>query len=116
MNQFVTHVVNVIIKQQQKTLLRNMQSLSIKYSLCEYKATDKGHLKRHVKSIHEGIHYPCSQCDYKAPNKSDFKKHVDNKHNDICYSCDQCSCKGTVKGNLNQHVQYEHEGVVLEQM
>ena len=33
---------------------------------CDYKASLKGTLSRHKKSIHEGIKFPCAQCDYKA--------------------------------------------------
>ena len=33
---------------------------------CEYQSNHKEHIKRHIRSIHEGIKYPCQQCDYQA--------------------------------------------------
>ena len=36
---------------------------------CDYKATQKGNLLRHIESIHEGVKCPCEQCDYKATCK-----------------------------------------------
>ena len=35
---------------------------------CEYKTTkDKDNLRKHKRSQHGDIMYPCDQCDYKAP-------------------------------------------------
>ena len=36
-------------------------------------------LKKHVKSVHEGIKYPCQQCVYKG-SKENLKKHVNSMH------------------------------------
>ena len=37
-------------------------------------------LRTHVKSIHEGVRYPCDQCDYKATQKSNLSKHSKINH------------------------------------
>ena len=40
---------------------------------CDYKATQKGNLLNHKKSIHEGFKYPFDHSDYKATLKGEFK-------------------------------------------
>ena len=47
---------------------------------CEYKATQKAHLRTHIKSIHEGQKFPCSQCEYKSTKKTLLQKHVKSVH------------------------------------
>ena len=42
-------------------------------SHCDYNATDRSNLRRHEKSIHEGIRYECRQCEYKATRGSYLK-------------------------------------------
>ena len=49
------------------------------FDQCDYQATKKGDLKRHIESIHEGVHYTCDQCEYKATQKGDLRKHVKSK-------------------------------------
>ena len=39
-----------------------------------------GSLKEHVESIHEGVRYPCDQCDYKATQKGSLKRHKKSNH------------------------------------
>ena len=60
---------------------------------CDYKATEKGHLRSHMKSIHEGVKYPCGQCDYKATEKCSLLIHIKSKHEGIKFPCDQCDYK-----------------------
>ena len=50
---------------------------------CDYKATKKGNLLSHIKSIHEGLKFPCEQCDYKATRKGNLLKHVKLIHEGI---------------------------------
>ena len=47
---------------------------------CDYKATQKGDLLKHIKSLHEGVKIPCGQCDYKATEKGHLLRHVKSKH------------------------------------
>ena len=44
-----------------------------KNCICDYKTNEKGHLKRHIESVHEQNKYSCDECDYKAKQKSDIK-------------------------------------------
>ena len=45
--------------------------------LCDFKATQKASLLRHLASIHKSVKY---QCDHKATLKGDLWKHVKSKH------------------------------------
>ena len=40
------------------------------YEYCDYKATEKGNLQRHVKSIHCGVKYSFEYCVYMVTTKS----------------------------------------------
>ena len=53
---------------------------------CNYKATQKGDLLRHVKSIHEGVKYPCGQCDYKATQKKHLLRHIKSIHEGVRFT------------------------------
>ena len=35
---------------------------------------------RHIKSIHEGVKFPCGQCDYKARRKEGLVIHIKSIH------------------------------------
>ena len=43
-------------------------------------ATQKEDLLSHIKSIHEGVKFPCEQCDYKATQKGHLMKHMKSVH------------------------------------
>ena len=43
---------------------------------CEYKATHKDTLLRHIRSKHEYVKLPCDQCDYKSTDKVNLIKHI----------------------------------------
>jgi len=47
---------------------------------CDKTFSEKGNLKRHVKSLHEGVFYPCKACDYKATQTTHLKEHMKSKH------------------------------------
>ena len=44
--------------------------------LCQAKFKSSTTLRRHKKSKHEGIRYDCHLCDYKATQKGDLKRHI----------------------------------------
>ena len=39
---------------------------------CDYKATERGSLLKHIKSLHEGIKFPCEQCDHEDKMEARF--------------------------------------------
>ena len=45
---------------------------------CNYKTTNKGHLNRHIDSVHGNVRYSCDKCDYKAKRKGHLKRHIDS--------------------------------------
>ena len=47
---------------------------------CDYKATKNGHLKTHIKSVHEGKKFPCQHCEYKATFKVSLQTHIKSVH------------------------------------
>ena len=59
-----------------------MKSEGVKFQCgqCEYKATWKHHLLRHIKSIHEGVKFLCDQCDFKATQKGHLLAHIKSIH------------------------------------
>ena len=73
-------VIIVITKLLNKYTLRDLKCQFMKKQKyqcdpCDYKATTQGSIKRHHKSVHEGINYLCDQCDDKATKKNNLKKH-----------------------------------------
>ena len=65
---------------------------NVKYNcdLCDYRATTKVNIKRHLQSIHEGVKYSCKQCEFKATQKKNVKRHVKSVHEGVQYNCDLC--------------------------
>ena len=70
---------------------------------CDYKATQKGHLLTHIRSIHECVKFPCEQCDYKATRKGNLLSHLKSTHECGRVHCEQCDYKATWKGDLLKH-------------
>ena len=52
-------------------------------SHCDYHATSKSSRGKHIKSVHEGIKYPCPQCDYQASLKGALRRHIQSTHEGI---------------------------------
>ena len=45
--------------------------------LCQAKFKSITALRIHIKSKHEGVRYKCHLCDYKATQKGDLKRHIE---------------------------------------
>ena len=43
---------------------------------CPYKAKRRYNLNLHLKSIHEGVNYPCDQCGFKTTQKGSLLRHT----------------------------------------
>ena len=63
-------------------LLIVIRTTLVKYQCqhCEYKATQRGHLKTHVQSILERKTIDCKYCDYKATQKTHLRIHFQSQH------------------------------------
>ena len=79
-------------------------------TLCKYKATQQGHLKNHVKMVHERIKDKCEECDKEFADRSNLKKHIRVIHEKFRYKCDQCEKEFKQKQALSSHVRTFHEG------
>ena len=58
---------------------------------CQFEATQKSSLQRHIKSIHEGQTFSCSQCEYKATQKGDLQKHIRSVHEGQMFPSPHCT-------------------------
>ena len=67
---------------------------------CDYRATKKSSLTRHIKSVHEGVKYDCNKCDYRATRLDNLTAHIKSIHKGIKYDCNQCDYRATQQGNL----------------
>ena len=61
-------------------------------SQCRKAFSQKAHLARHQRAVHEGIKYPCGQCGKQFSEKGDIARHQREVHEGIKYPCGQC-CK-----------------------
>ena len=70
----------------------------------------KSDLQKHIKSVHDGEIYPCTQCDYKAKQNRCLQTHLKSVHKGQAFQCNQCEYKATQKTNLKNHKKSVHEG------
>lgn len=78
---------------------------------CDFTASTRRTVKRHINATHEGIMYHCDQCDHKANRKDILNTHVQAKHSGgESFSCDQCEYVGATKRYLKSHVESKHTG------
>ena len=75
--------------------------------MCEYSTFIKGHLTRHIKSIHLKEKFDCKLCEYKATAKGDLYRHFDNVHQTNIITCQICN-KTLKKGSLARHMKFFH--------
>ena len=107
--------VNVSKEEKNSTqLIHTMNQISpiseYQCTHCDYSTTHKGTLKRHKKSIHEGVKHACIQCDYQANRQDNLTQHIQTKHEGVKYACTQCDYRANRQDNLTQHIQSKHEG------
>ena len=75
---------------------------------CDYKATEKNNLQRHIKSVHERQTFACTQCDYKAKWKSHLQTHIKSKHEGQPFQCTNCHFTTKWKSLLRKHTKSAH--------
>ena len=87
--------------------LSNKNTSMYQCSQCDSKFKFKGDRKKHLRSKHEGIRYPCHICAYQATIPQDLKKHI-NIHEGVNYPCNYCEYKANRKDNLKVHIDKKH--------
>ena len=94
----------------------NKRVLSQKFPCphCEYKATVKGSLQKHITSIHEGQKFPCPHCKYEAAWNRNLQRHIKSIHEGRTFDCPHCEYKATRKYNLQKHIKSVHEGQIYQ--
>jgi transcriptional regulator with GAF, ATPase, and Fis domain len=100
-------------------------------------------LKEHIKSVHEGAKYKCTECDYETTKTGNFQRHKKSnhgaevsdsllckecsvvaestaalkkhveEHNPFAVACSQCDFKTKNRKLLNSHVSVKHSTVCL---
>ena len=87
----------------------------LKYScdLCDYKVTDQTIFNTHLREIHDLNKLVCNVCDYKANRRGELQAHMRNEHqeNNLNFQCNQCDYKDTCEAFLNVHKNKEHQRV-----
>ena len=81
---------------------------------CEHRTATKSNLRRHHKTMHEGIRYPCHECGYQASQQKNLERHIQTKHEGLKYHCKQCDYKVKSKYELQQHIQSAHRGLTKD--
>ena len=90
---------------------RNVKNISRLKKYCLPFILNNLPLLKHIKSIHEGVKFPCAQCDYTATDQNSLGRHIKSIHEGVKFPCDQCEFKATRKGNLLKHKKSRHEKV-----
>ena len=85
----------------------------LKYSceLCNYKVTDQTIYNTHLREIHDVNKLVCNVCDYKANRRGEMQAHMIDNHqsNNLNFECNQCDYKDTCEAFLNVHKNKEHQ-------
>ena len=67
-------------------------------------------MKQHVKSVHEGVQYPCGKCTFKARTNNCLRDHIKAVHEGIVYTCSACPFyRAAKKYNLQRHIETKHK-------
>ena len=83
---------------------------------CDYSASSKHNVDKHVKRDHLGIRFECKSCDYKTPRQGRLDAHLESKHSELEFPCltDNCSWIGTSKDSLQTHKLKKHRVYCLK--
>ena len=68
-------------------------------------------LAEHIRAVHEGVKYPCTQCNYQATSKCNLGRHQRGIHEGVKYPCRKCGQHFSQKGNLARHCISVHNKV-----
>ena len=73
--------------------------------LCNRAFSQTGDLKKHIKTVHEGIRYRCDKCNKDFSDENYLKKHIAAIHEGLSkHKCDICGKAFSQKGDLTKHI------------
>ena len=78
---------------------------------CDKSFKQKGHLKTHMKNVHEGVTYKCELCDLEFSSSGALMGHKRQIHPNEStkkYKCTQCPYFTYTKALFRNHVQNKH--------
>jgi len=75
---------------------------------CAFQTTQKHCLKRHFRSVHEGVVYNCEECDFSTKRKDHLKSHKEGKHQGITHQCVNCGSEFQTRHGLSTHRKKHH--------
>ena len=68
-----------------------------------------GDLKKHIKTIHEGLrNYKCDSCGKFSTTSGNLKKHIFTHEGQRNHKCDSCGKSFTQSGSLKMHIKTIH--------
>ena len=69
-----------------------IETSKVQYSCnqCAKSFSERGTLKRHIKSAHENVRYNCDKCDKSFAQNGDLNRHIKFVHEILRYNCDLC--------------------------
>ena len=76
-------------------------SISLK---CDYRGRTQGGLKKHTNAVHEGITHDCYLCDYKASFKENLYRHLRTTHKQgTKFTCHECQYVTYSESSFQNH-------------
>ena len=85
-----------------------MNSCWVKVSYTAY--VGSAELRRHERSKHLNLSYPCNNCDYKATDKGSLYRHKRERHEDPeVVQCEDCAFKTKNERSLKNHIKSKHK-------
>ena len=80
---------------------------------CNYVASYRPHLKRHIKTVHDKIKdFACSLCTFRSGHRESLRKHIQAVHDKIKdATCKYCEYKTSRGDTLKQHVKKHHGNI-----
>ena len=80
---------------------------------CEHTATQKCNLRTHIKTIHKGVTFLCPDCKFTTAQKGNLQRHIQSVHEGATFSCQDCDYKAKLKTDLNSHIKSVHKGIIF---
>ena len=90
------------------------QSGKWKCEQCPYEAFLKGHMRQHIKAVHENIRdYVCEKCGFATSVQSNLQIHriAVHKMGEKEFKCDQCPYSAYHKYHLKSHIKDVHDKI-----